>query len=490
MHLTRLASLHRLGPDSSLLVNALSGAVDLVDDELRGKLLQLAAGLRPTLTTEYRGLLLERGYLYADEEEERAALRGVHEGCRRLASSRPVQFVVCPTYSCNLSCSYCFESSKLRTRADVMSHAQVASLFAALEQLAANWPGRPRQLVLFGGEPLLPSTEGVVAYILDRAERAGLTVQIVTNGTHLTSFSLLLAQHRDVVRGVQITLDGPQAVHDARRRTTDGRGSFAAAVRGVDLCLGTGIGVNLRVNLDAHNLEALDDVLALVERRGWFGRAHFQCQIAPVTDHVGTSSYPHMMGEDELVEPVLSLWQQRPELRKMVQFHLFRVLHHLISVTEPGEGARALPRFHYCEADRGDVLTFGPDSLVYVCPESAGNARYAVGTYFPRFSLRANRLRLWRGRSVLTLPECRRCNIATFCGGGCAYSALRQCGRTMRGMCGRAPEIVQAYVRFLQRRLQENSLLSSASIRVKPPSSHSVTGDVRVQEHLTTAAGA
>ena len=47
MHLTRLATLHRVDPEGSLLVNALSGAVDLVDNETRTKLLQLGLGRDP-----------------------------------------------------------------------------------------------------------------------------------------------------------------------------------------------------------------------------------------------------------------------------------------------------------------------------------------------------------------------------------------------------------------------------------------------------------
>jgi uncharacterized protein len=451
MYLTRMASLHRLAPDTSLLVNALSGAVDLVNDELRAKLLELGLGGRPAFDSGHLASLIERGYVHASEGEERAALIKVYGAYQRLLASRPLQFVVCPTYGCNLACAYCFEGTELPTRHEVMTGEQVSHLFSALGQLSAAVPGRQRQLVLFGGEPLLPSTEAVIGEILRRAGDAGLIVQIVTNGTHVVLFAPTLSRHRENIQGLQITLDGPRDIHDARRNRRGGQGSFDAVVQGVEQALEIGLEVNVRVNLDAHNLPSLPALVEFMEMRGWVGRAGFQCQLAPVTDHLGTSPYPHRLREDQLVEPVLALWRQRPELRKTLDFHLFRVLNHLITVTSPDGRSRSLPRFHYCEADRGEVMTFGPDGLIYPCPETIGNAAHAVGVYSPRYRLWQRRLKSWQGRSVMALPECQGCNIATFCGGGCAYAATRKFGSPGHGFCADAPAVVSAYIRFLRK---------------------------------------
>jgi uncharacterized protein len=133
-----------------------------------------------------------------------------------------------------------------------------------------------------------------------------------------------------------------------------------------------------------------------------------------------------------------------------------------VSVLEPGAESRSLPRFHYCEVDRGEVLAFGPDGLIYVCPESAGVTRYAVGVYSPRYRLWPRRLERWQRRNVLTLPECQQCNIATFCGGGCAYAALRQSGSSAHGACGDAPRVVAAYAEFLRRRFRQGESFLAA----------------------------
>ena len=452
MYLTKLASLHQLTSDTSLLVNALSGAVDVVDNDLRTDLLQVALGGRPDVADAHRKALIERGYLFADEGAERAALEELYLAYERASGTRPMQFVLCPTYGCNLACSYCFEGSQLHSRPEVMSRQQVEDAFAALRELCSAKPDRPRQVVLFGGEPLLPTTEDAVEAVLTLAAEGDIPVQVVTNGTYLRRFISIFGRYPGVVRGVQVTLDGPREIHDARRRRHDGRGSFAEVADGVEACFEAGIGVNLRVNLDAQNMDCLDEFADLLGDLGWTGRNGFRCQLAPVTDHVGTATWPHLLREDQLVEPVLALWGRRPELREALDFRLFRVLHHLISVIEPQAREKTMPRFHYCEADRGDILTFGPDGLVYVCPESIGEPDNAVGTYSPDLQISPARRRQWEERSVLTLPECRECNIATFCGGGCAYAALRQFGSPCHPVCAGAPDVLRAYVDALRDR--------------------------------------
>jgi len=458
VHLTKLASLHRLGPDKSLLLNALSGAVDLVDDGLRAELLELSVGLTPAFDEQQLSALQERGYLFTSEAEERSALLAVHRSAQELYTLRPLQFVLCPTYACNLNCSYCFESAGVRSRAEVMSRRQVADAFAAAKAIAAAQPGRERQIILFGGEPLLPSTKDVVGAILDRAESGGFSVQIVTNGTCLEEFTSLLAEHGTLAIGVQITLDGPQPIHDARRRRLDGTGSFAEVARGIETCLELGLKVNARMNVDAQNLDSLEEFAELLEARGWLAHPNFKCLLAPVTDHIGENPPPSMLREDQLVEPVLALWRSHPELRQKLGFQLFRVLNHLISVIEGGGDSPVAPRFHYCEADRQDIHVFGPDGLVYICPESIGDERCAVGIYSPGYRPWPARLRGWRNRSVLTLPECQGCDIATFCGGGCGYAALRRYGSPAHGICGGAPGVVKAYIQELQQRFSREQL--------------------------------
>ncbi len=460
MHFTNYAHLHRLDADTSILINSLSGAVDLLDGKTTRTLLELQSGQDADLTAQMVSALLSRGYLYPTAAEERAALTRLFQTSRRFDATRPLQFIICPTYACNLACAYCFEESENKLRPEVMTSAQVEQAFSVMRTLQEQQPDRLCQIVLFGGEPLLPITQSAVEQILAQAHTRGYPVQAVTNGTYLPLFAPLIRQYRGLWRGVQITLDGPKEYHDARRFSRSGQGTFEDVIAAVELCLTSGLEVNLRINLDAHNLAALVDLAKLIKNYGWTDHPGFRSQLAPVTDHLGTSQYAHSLREDQLVAPVMAFRRNYPELAKVFEFQLFRVLHHLMSIIEGVGHENTPPRFHYCEADRGDLFCFGPDGLLYLCPESAGNPNYSIGRYAPDYQLWPNRLSEWRARDVLSLPECRECSIATFCGGGCGYAALHQYGSPQHGVCAGAPEIFSSYLDSLRQARQK---LSSAA---------------------------
>jgi uncharacterized protein len=116
------------------------------------------------------------------------------------------------------------------------------------------------RLLLFGGEPLL-NREGCLALLRRCGERISTTGSMISNGT-LLSGSLAAQLESAGLRTVQITLDGPRAVHDAVRVTRAGRGTFDAILSNVAAAQErTQLAITLRVNLTARVLPAIGDVL-------------------------------------------------------------------------------------------------------------------------------------------------------------------------------------------------------------------------------------
>lgn len=442
MYLTRLASLHRVGAEASVLVNALSGAVDVVDNELRGKLLGLAMGVEPALSEEVRRALTERRYLLDNEREERAALAQLYQSYRLLAEARPRQLVLALTRAPNLICAYGCGDPKVSGRGGMMTPPQVRDAFAAIAALA---PTRPRQVcyaAACGDASLLPALTPALSEVFACAQGAGLTVETVGTCDLLSHFLPLFARYPEVVRVAHLTVDA-RADHGA---------TWDHVVPPVERCLDAGLEVALCVTVGAEDLPSIPALRDLAAARGWLTRPGFQGQVAPAPEW-SRAEEARSRREDQFVAPVLALWRADPELRRQFDFQLFRTLHHLLAAVEGGEQAASLPRFQHCDVDRGEVWTFASDGLLYLCPESAGDRRGAVGCYSPRYRLWRRRLSRWQNRSVLSLPECRECNIATFCGGGCAYAAARRFGTPAHGLCGDTPEIFKAYFRRLPERL-------------------------------------
>lgn len=127
---------------------------------------------------------------------------------------------------CQMACEYCFYHDLLEYGAPantLMSRKTARQLIARVKE-----SGAARVHFAFqGGEPLLWGQEHFREFF-DRVNDAGLdaTYAVQTNGLALTDpgYGSLFAEH-DVLVG--LSLDGDAVLHDAARRTPDGKGTHA-----------------------------------------------------------------------------------------------------------------------------------------------------------------------------------------------------------------------------------------------------------------------
>ena len=130
------------------------------------------------------------------------------------------------TEQCNLRCKYCYEDFLLKE----MPSWVVAGILRLIEQRIDHGLRR-LEIEFFGGEPLAAwkTLAELSAKMFGLCERGGVEFVggITTNATRLSRDRLdfLLAYG---IRNFQITLDGPKQIHDQRRVTQNGAGTFAA----------------------------------------------------------------------------------------------------------------------------------------------------------------------------------------------------------------------------------------------------------------------
>ena len=128
---------------------------------------------------------------------------------------------------CNLSCTYCYKED-LTTPAKG-EHMTVETAIQSFEMLLRQAKDRDRvNLVFFGGEPLgnLPLIREVVDYAERRGDEVGKIIDfsLTTNATLLTEEIVdWLDAHRF---GLTVSMDGPKALHDLRRKTVGGKGTY------------------------------------------------------------------------------------------------------------------------------------------------------------------------------------------------------------------------------------------------------------------------
>lgn len=407
------------GRAEALVVQPLSGQAAVVGEAEARALEGLARGgpLPPTLDEE----TLRAARFVVDSEAEDDALAATARADFEAEAARtPAQLVVVPTFGCNLSCTYCYQEVFDPAARGLVSPEVIDAFFRYVDRLHGAETPRP-YLTLFGGEPLVdtPAHHDRLGRYLAGAAARGLPVATVTNGYDLEAFVPALAAAR--VKEVQVTLDGPAAIHDARRPHRSGRGTFEAIVRGVDGLVAAGVPVNLRVVVDRDNLPALPALARIAERRGWLDlpERRLETQLGRNYELFGCASRQvrgALFDRVELWSAFADLAEREPVLRR---FHRPR-LHGARHLAEQGE--LPMPNLDACPAAKKE-WAFAPDGGLYGCTATVGNPRYRLGSFHPEIVRDEAAIAPWRARSTATIPECRACAAAPICGGGCAALA-------------------------------------------------------------------
>ena len=450
MNLSKRILFHEISDDSVLMINALTGAMDIVTTDLYHALLDYRSLGQPHIDEVTLERLERRGYIVkADAEKE--LLRQI-TGAFEKATKR-LSFVVCPTYACNLRCTYCFEGNLPRESHAYMGERDVDYVFTAIDKLMQTYGDRNASIELFGGEPLLPRTKGFVSKLFKEARHRSLQVGVVTNSTHLDHFIDELNANKDILRSVQITLDGPKDIHDQRRKFADDRGTFDEVCSSISALLDLGIKVGVRANIDLQNIDSMPDLLDFMVKRDWVNNPYFSCNLSPVQDHSLKKNYPYILSEDKLVGKVLGMFKDNPHAKNTFSLNMFRNLGHIMSVLKRNTSIQ--PLLYYCEANNLENLVFGPDGYIYACTECMGSKELAIGEFKPALKLYDEAVKMWDGRNVLALDECKKCDIALLFGGGCAYSALVVNGDINKPVCNRARETIFAYLDYVRDELAD-----------------------------------
>lgn len=448
MHVSKYARCFDIDDRHSLLLSSLTGAADMLDVKSRNAWDDLVTSGGKAVDQSFVSTLQERGYIFPSQQTEDQLFTDLENAFHLAHRNGLLRLAICPTYQCNLACKYCYEGQLPQTSNAALAEEDVLRLFQAIDSTYSERSQRV-SIELTGGEPLLPKNKAVVERIFAESVRRGHFVGIVSNGVCLAShFADLLLQYSKNISFVQLTLDGPPDIHDVRRVFASGAGTSEHVTASVDFLVAHKIPVRLRVNIDSSNVSHLPRLAEIISRRGWLENDCLGCDVAPVLDHRGDSKYPYLTPEPELMKEVSRLRSCDSRVRKVFRFRLFRVLQHISSVLEGGEGFPS-PCFQYCEANSPNFFVFGSEGFIYACGEAVGNPELAIGQFLPDHEIWPERERLWRGRSVASIPECRDCSIAGLCGGGCTFAALARHGSPNVGICSDADELLESYCRTL-----------------------------------------
>jgi uncharacterized protein len=133
------------------------------------------------------------------------------------------------SFDCNLKCLYCMQQNRNKKQ-DIMSPTERVNLWKRIYEIF--WP-REVVITLFGGEPFLYPK--YLNNLLTKATDALLPISritAVTNGTMINELVIDVINKFNI-SDIQITIDGPSVIHDKRRITKNGKGSWALIVNNI-----------------------------------------------------------------------------------------------------------------------------------------------------------------------------------------------------------------------------------------------------------------
>jgi len=165
--------------------------------------------------------------------------------------------VLQPSPFCNLDCDYCY----LPDRGDTRRMALPLLDRVLAEVAASGLAGAELSIVWHAGEPTaVPRDWYEAAFALVARHAGGRRVQhhFQTNAVRVDAAWCAFFRRHGVRVGV--SLDGPAALHDAHRRHRDGRGSHAAAMRGVAALRAAGLDFHAIAVLTRDALDQADAV--------------------------------------------------------------------------------------------------------------------------------------------------------------------------------------------------------------------------------------
>lgn len=337
-----------------------------------------------------------------------------------------------PTPFCNIDCSYCYLPDRgNRSRMTV----ETASL--AVSRLKDDGLlGDNLTVVWHAGEPLVLPVDFYEAVVVAMGEAAGAGVRVThsiqTNATLIDdAWCRFFAEHQ--IR-IGVSVDGPADLHDRHRRTRTGKGTHAAAQRGLLALRRHGIDHHAIAVVTAASLEQADAIHA------FFRDADIHEVGFNFDEAEGGHGESSLTGRDDahraFIEKMLAHM-----LASRGQFQVRELVSAMRLVAEGvpryrwrglslPDNAQTLPLAFVNVAWNGDFSTFSPELLGQPAP---GFGDFILGNVHRGGYLEASReepfRRLW-SEIRRSIDACAAaCRYFDYCGGGAPANKLYENGR-------------------------------------------------------------
>lgn len=381
--------------NKNFLYAPLTNSFAELDDDVYKKLLAIQNGIDflDDLDDEEKNLLIRMKVINVDDELEINKLK--FNILMRRYDPRHLNLTLNPTLACNFSCPYCFELTHTphfmsdKVEDDIIAFIQRHKL---LSHLQVTW---------FGGEPLL-AFERIVT-LTKRMQSIGLKYNagMITNGYLLTEEKVKLFEELQI-SSVQITIDGLEQTHNARRYKKGGAPTYQTIMKNIEHAqhISPKTRIVVRVNVDKNNSNEFFGVFNYFR-----DKQYPNVVVYPgfVNDNSGNGQNHCVYNSSEIAAFLMDAYHK----------HQYNS-----NYFYPNNITRA------CAVRNPNAIVVGPLGELYKCWNDVGNLDRSYGNIDGRMTHEEVLYEYLMKADYLNDEKCNTCIFFPVCDGGCPYQRI------------------------------------------------------------------
>lgn len=320
---------------------------------------------------------------------------------------------ILPTLNCNFRCTYCYESGtsycvnepmSKEVQDAILDYVRLNKQREDFKILSINW---------YGGEPLLEidTIEYLHKEFVKLGEELNFEVRedgIVTNGYLLTE-DISNRLEKIGLNTIQITIDGPEHIHDKRRFLANKKGTFQRIINNV-INASRKFAIGIRSNVDTMNIDYMREYIDYIKELKEQTKSNFRIYFSATTpENSGGCHNTTCFTNYEFAEELIKLYKYCLDVG--VDFSYYPVYSPTV-----------------CAAINYNSVVIEPNGNIHKCWNTIGDDSEAVGNVLDKEEVNENyEIIKWLNYSLNTnCKDCMSCDVLPLCKGGCPDRTLKK----------------------------------------------------------------
>ena len=312
-------------------------------------------------------------------------------------------------HDCNFRCRYCFaDEGAYHQKRESMS---LDTAKAAVDFLLKNSGNRKvLEMDFFGGEPLMnfDVLKKTVYYAKEEAAKVGKKFLFTTTTNALLLSDEVIKFCNEEMENVVLSLDGRPEVHDAIRKSLNGKGTFDLIIDKIKkfISLRGDKSYYVRGTFTAKNLDFSKDVLFIADQ------GVDSISMEPVVTEIDDLAIKdeHLPAIEKEYETLCDAYLKRHAEGKGFNFFHFNV---------DLEGGPCLSKKVSACGAGNEYFSVIPNGDLYPCHQFAGDKSFRMGSVYEGITKPELRER-FKNSCLFTRKKCGDCFAKYICSGGCS----------------------------------------------------------------------